>query len=142
VKLFPHHGPPGQHRDPRRQGEPDRFFLLAREPGPGPAAQPPERLAPVHGGEPGQAVAGEGMQPEQGVSQGPFGLMKRRQVDGGDLRCGAGRGGTGRSRDRGRRQALAHHPSAAASSSRHGVIRPGGTPRIFAASATRLGSGS
>jgi hypothetical protein len=86
--------------------------------------------------QPGPPVSPRGMQAEQGVSQGPFGLIERRQVDGGDLRCGLRLGGQ---RRRGHR--LADHPSAAASSSRPGVIWSAGTSRIFAASAIRLGAG-
>jgi hypothetical protein len=37
-----------------------------------------------------------GEQAEQGVSHGPFGLIKGRQVDGGDLRYGLSLGGQGR----------------------------------------------
>jgi hypothetical protein len=54
---------------------------------------------------PGQPVGPGGVQAEQGVSQGPFGLIERRQVDGGDLRCGLSRRGPGRRGD-----LVADHP--------------------------------
>jgi uncharacterized membrane protein YeiH len=38
------------------------------------------------GAAPAQPVSPRGVKAEQGVSQGPFGLVKRRQVHGGDLR--------------------------------------------------------
>jgi hypothetical protein len=73
--------------------------------GAGPAAQPAEGLVPVDGGEPGEAVGPGGVQAQEGVSQGPFGLIEGRQVDGGDLRCGLSRPGPGR-----RGHLFAHHP--------------------------------
>ena len=89
-------GAAGQDRDLGGQGEPDRVGLFGGEFGAGPAAQPPERRVPVDGGEPGQAVGPGGVQAQEGVRQGSFGLIERRQVDGGDLRCGLRLRGPGR----------------------------------------------
>ena len=44
------------------------------------------------------ALSAYGDVDEQGVSQGSFGLMERRQVDGGNLRCGLSRRGLCRAR--------------------------------------------
>ncbi len=58
--------------------------------------QPAQRRVPVDGGEPAEPVGPRGVQAEQGVGQGPFGVIEGRQVDGGDLRGGLGRPGPGR----------------------------------------------
>ena len=100
-ERLPAAGAAGQHRDLGGQGEPDRVGLFRGELGAGPAAQPAQRLVPVDGGERGQPVGPGGEQAEQGVSQGPFGLIEGRQVDGGDLRCGLRRGGGRRAAPRG-----------------------------------------
>ena len=101
-ERLPAAGPAGQHRDPRGQGQPHRVGLFRRELGAGPAAQPAQRLVPVHGRERAQPVSPRGEQAEQGVRHGPFGLIEGRQVDGGDLRCGL--------QPTGRGHRLADHP--------------------------------
>ena len=63
---------------------PHRLLLLGGQLGPGAAAQPGQRLAPVHRGGGGHPVRRRGGQPQQGGGERGLGAVERHQVHRGD----------------------------------------------------------